>query len=650
MNLTTLDWWIVGIFLVVLLGLAVYTRRYTRSVSDYLAANRCAGRYLLTMGGGIAVFGAMSIVANFEKFYHAGFAASWWQWLLTPLSVIVAMSGWVAYRFRQTRAMTMAQFFEQRYSRKFRIFTGLLAWFSGVLNYGIAPGIVGRFLMYFCGLPPQFEWLGMTIPTLPMLMGGVLLISLAIALFGGFISVLITDFVQSQCFFFIFLAILGLLLFKFEWNEIIATLKAVPDGHSLINPFDQTAVRDFNMWFFMIFAFKLVYNCMGWQGAQSYNCAAKTAHEARMSRVLGEWRNVIMYLLYLMIPVCAYVLLHSPKYAEVAAEVQNQLQTISSEQLRSQMTVPVAMSKILPAGLMGLFVVSIIGGAIGSDDTVLHSFGSIFIQDAVMPFRKKPFSPKMHLLLLRLSVTFVAGFAFVWSLWFPIKDYIFMYMLLTGTLYLGGSGAAIIGGLYWKRGTTAGAWVAMIVGAVAAISGISLQIVWDKIPACLAIAPKCPVNGAWLAMISYLLSIIAYVWVSQLTCRKPFDLASLLHAGETIRTSKEHITFAQRIRHFLGVNEEFTRGDKIICYSQLGWTFFFFTIFLAGCLVNLFFDISDTIWSGWWRFTVWLSFGVGCFTLIWFFFGGIKDMRDLFRMLNGKQRDAHDDGWVDKEK
>ena len=81
---------------------------------------------------------------NFEKFYHAGFAASWWQWLLTPLSVIVAMSGWVAYRFRQTRAMTMAQFFEQRYSRKFRIFTGLLAWFSGVLNYGIAPGIVGR--------------------------------------------------------------------------------------------------------------------------------------------------------------------------------------------------------------------------------------------------------------------------------------------------------------------------------------------------------------------------------------------------------------------------------------------------------------------------------------------------------------------------
>ena len=195
MNLTALDWWIVGVFLAVLLGLAVYARRYTRSVSDYLAANRCAGRYLLTMGGGIAVFGAMSIVANFEKFYHAGFAASWWQWMLTPLAVIVAMSGWVAYRFRQTRAMTMAQFFEQRYSRKFRIFTGILAWFSGVLNYGIAPGIVGRFLMYFCGLPHQFDWLGMTIPTLPLLMAGVLLISLSIALFGGFISVLITFFI-----------------------------------------------------------------------------------------------------------------------------------------------------------------------------------------------------------------------------------------------------------------------------------------------------------------------------------------------------------------------------------------------------------------------------------------------------------------------
>ena len=650
MNMTLIDWWIVGVFLAVLLGLSIYARRYTRGVADFLAANRCAGRYLLTMGGGIAVFGAMSIVANFEKFFHAGFAASWWQWMLAPLSILVAMSGWVVYRYRQTNAMTMAQFFEMRYSRKFRIFTGILAWFSGILNYGIAPGIVARFLMYFCGLPQEFEVLGFDLQTFPLLMAGVLLISLSIALFGGFISVLITDFVQSQCFFFIFLAILGLLLFKFEWSEIINTLTSVPKGHSMINPFDQSEVRNFNMWFFMIFAFKMVYNCMGWQGAQSYNCAAKTPHEARMARVLGEWRNVIMYLLYLMIPICAYVLLNSPNYADVAVSAQEQLQGIANEQIRSQMTVPVAMSSILPAGLMGLFVVSIIGGAIGSDDTVLHAWGSIFIQDAIMPFRKKPFAPKTHLLLLRISVSFVALFAFCWSMWFPIKDYIFMYMLLTGTLYLGGSGAVIIGGLYWKRGTTAGAWAAMITGAVTAITGITLQVVWEKIPGCIEVAPKFPINGAWLAMISYLLSIIAYIGVSLLTCRQPCDLDKLLHRDEQEKVETPRLNFGDRIHSFLGVNKEFTRGDKVICYAQLGWTFFFFAVFLIGCVAGAIFGIKDSIWSGWWLFTVWLSFAVGCITLVWFFVGGIKDLRDLFRVLNSKERDTADDGWVEGEK
>src|SRR5690606_35632282 len=126
MNLTITDWSIVAVAVAALCVIAIWIRRYTRSVSDFLAGNRCAGRYLLTLSEGMAAFGVVSIIANFEKFYQAGFAAFWWGKMLAPIAMIVAMSGWVAYRYRETRVFTMAQFFEVRYSRRFRIVAGML--------------------------------------------------------------------------------------------------------------------------------------------------------------------------------------------------------------------------------------------------------------------------------------------------------------------------------------------------------------------------------------------------------------------------------------------------------------------------------------------------------------------------------------------
>ncbi|HCD32697.1 MAG TPA: sodium:solute symporter, partial [Phycisphaerales bacterium] len=85
MKLTWIDWSIVLGFVGALTALAAYTKRYTKSVSDFLAADRCAGRYLLTMSEGMAGLGAASVIANFEKFYKAGFAASWWGLMLAPI-------------------------------------------------------------------------------------------------------------------------------------------------------------------------------------------------------------------------------------------------------------------------------------------------------------------------------------------------------------------------------------------------------------------------------------------------------------------------------------------------------------------------------------------------------------------------------------
>ncbi|MDR1282337.1 MAG: sodium:solute symporter [Opitutaceae bacterium] len=655
MNLTFLDWSIVAAAAITLSVIAVWIRRYTRSVSDFLAANRCAGRYLLTLSEGIAAFGVTSIVANFEKFYQAGFAACWWGMMLAPVAMLIAMSGWVAYRFRETRALTMAQFFEMRYSRRFRVFAGILTWVSGVFNYGVFPGIVANFFIHFCGLPQTVTIAGVEVRTLLVIMALFLGMALLLVFAGGMVAVMVTDFFQAQFMNIVFLILMGVVFYKVGWGHTVEALSATVPGKSLLDPFDQSEISDFNFWFFAIFAFKAFYNCLGWQGTSGYNASARTPHEAKMARVLAEWRNGVTYLMLMVLPIAAWVVLHHAGYESVRQTAQTALARIDDAQTATQMTVPVTLVALLPAGITGLLAAAMAMAAVATDDSCLHSWGSIFVQDVVLPFRhgKPPLSQRAHLFLLRASIVFVAVFAFCWSAFFPLRDYLFMYFLLTGTIYLGGSGAVIIGGLYWKRGTTAGACTAMIAGCGIAVTGISLQAAWPHVPAFVALAPKFPVNGAWLAMISCGASIAGYVLVSLLTCRTPANLDRILHrgpyavAGDAPANSAAAPQSATgglpRWKRVLGFTGSFTRGDNIIYFFKLGWTGFWTLLFVLGTAFGLTIGFGKGTWAGYWLFVILLSAVVGTGTIIWFLWGGTRDLFALVRLLREKQRNARDD-------
>jgi len=147
-----IDYAITLIPFVIVMIVSWSTRRYVRSVADFMSASRCAGRYLVCNAAGAAAFGAVSAVAMFEYLYKTGFALNWWQQLSVPVGMVLTLTGFVIYRYRETRVMTMAQFFEIRYSKKFRVFAGILAFVSGVLNYGIFPAVGARFFVNYCGL------------------------------------------------------------------------------------------------------------------------------------------------------------------------------------------------------------------------------------------------------------------------------------------------------------------------------------------------------------------------------------------------------------------------------------------------------------------------------------------------------------------
>ena len=145
-----------------------HTRRYVKSVADFMSASRCAGRYLICASAGEAAFGAVSAVAIFERTYKVGFALSWWTALSIPIGLFITLSGYVIYRYRETRVMTLAQFFEIRYNRSFRVLAGVLAFVSGVLNFGVFPAVAARFFVNYCGFPQLLTVFGLSVPTYGM--------------------------------------------------------------------------------------------------------------------------------------------------------------------------------------------------------------------------------------------------------------------------------------------------------------------------------------------------------------------------------------------------------------------------------------------------------------------------------------------------
>lgn len=636
MNLTGLDWSIVAVLMALMLAGVIFSRSYMRSVADFLVAGRTAGRYVISLSQGMAALGAITIVGTLEMNYVAGFSMAWWGMTMGVVILVITVSGWVIYRFRQTRALTLAQFFERRYSRNFRIFAGLIAFFSGIINFGIFPAVGARFFIHFCGFPETVVFLGLAVPTFALTMAVLLGLALFFVFSGGQIAVIITDFIQGLFVNAVFLVLILYLLTAFNWESIFAGLAQAPENASLINPFKTSHVEDFNFWYFLIGVVGVIYGAMSWQGTQGYNTSAKSAHEAKMGSVLGNWRGLPQTLMMMFVPIIAYAVMHNPEFSQIAANVEAAIGGVESTAIQSQLRIPYILRNLLPVGLIGAFTAVMLAAFISTHDTYLHSWGCIFIQDVILPFRKKPFTPKQHLRVLRIAIVGVAVFIFMFSLLFKQSQYIFLFFAITGAIFAGGSGAVIIGGLYWKRGTTAAAWSAMLTGSSIAVGGIIVH----------QLADDFFINGQMFWAIAMGASLIVYVMVSLLGKQEVANLDKLLHRGAYAIEEETRVVnpLPRRGLRLLGMGREFTRGDRFIYLASYVWTGLWTLVFIVGTVYNLSHEVSDATWIQFWKIFVYIHVIVSVVVVVWFAIGGVKDLREMFRMLAIRQRDDTDDG------
>lgn len=347
------------------------------------------------------------------------------------------------------------------------------------------------------------------------------------------------------------------------------------------------------------------------------------------------------------------------------------------------MLVPVAIRDILPMGITGIFCALMIFLMVSTDTTYMHSWGSILVQDFIVPLRRKAFSPARQIRALRYAITGVCLFAFLFSLFFAQIDYILMFFTITGAIWAG-AGVVITLGLYWKRGTTAGAYAALVSGAVIALSGILAQQFWashlypllqrqnlvDAVGKLLynlsspfhpyivwtMDAHKFPINSAEISFLAIVTTVLLYVVISLLTCREPFNMDRMLHRGIYSDSGKVVEKSSLRsIRQFfllkiLGIDSQYSRGDKILAWSVFLYSFgyAFGLCFLAVVVWNKFTPWPLEWWGHYFFLKNLLVAGlIGIISTFWFGICGTKDLFQLFRDLEARENDVLDDGRVE---
>jgi solute:Na+ symporter, SSS family len=712
-----IDWVVVVVPLLGILGVAYYTQRFVRGVADYISAGRCAGRYLLTSASGEAGAGVTNTVGNVEKYMLTGFVALFWDSLITPILLILAITGFVTYRYRQTRVLTLAQFFEERYSRRFRLFIGYVIFVAGALNYAVFPLASCLFFKAFLGLPDSFTFWGFAVSTNVVIMLSYLSVTLTMICFGGQVTLMITDCVEGIFSHLAYLVIIGVIFSMVSWQQMVdvmtgivpaamnqggAALMAIAPQHSPIDPFDAFEVKDFNFYAVLLGMFGTAYLCGAWQGGHGFRSSALTPHEGRMAGILGSWRNYARGLMLLVVAIGSLTYLRHPDFADRANPLKARIAAVptpsgkqaptvsdatpvgsqawfegrslknasgaplkSEDYQRQRQQAPfMALADMLPMGVKGLLLVVMIMGLIAGDGNHIISWSSVFVQDCVMPFRRKPFSQAQHMTVLRLGAIGVAAVAFCISLVLPLSTPIWIWWSVTGAIYNGGAGAILIGGLYWKRGTVQGAWSAVLLGLPLSLATVTISNNWWNTKTMLLHAgfPAAISSGFWLSFFVSVFCILAYVSVSWLTCVTPYDIKNRLARGhEDVDGPVKRQPLFKRL---IGIDEHFTSSDRLIAIL-----IFSYAMVMVGLVVFMVFwqfgmprllDLAGYAPSvaeglrlgkhGW--AVLWLSIGIvipgviAIVTMVWFSIGTVVDMKKFFKIMAVRIRDEHDDGTV----
>ena len=459
--LGVIDWIVVAIYFLILVGIVYYTSGKQDSAEDYFLAGRNVGWFVIGASLFASNVGSEHIVGLAGSGATSGMGMAHWElhaWALIML-------GWIFVPFYYTSGVsTMPEFLEKRFSSTTRWVLSLVSLAAYVLTKVsvtvYAGAIVFKTLLpETFGSPENAFWVGAF--TTVILTG-------FYTVFGGFRAVLFTDAAQA------FILLLGSALITIIGLNRLG-------GWSELQSFASTNVADFALWRPMndpdfpwlgiLMASPIIgiwYWCTD-QYIVQRTLAAKNLTTARRGAIWGGFLKIWPVMIFL-IPGMIGAALHSKGVINLPL---NSAGSIDGDRVFATMVV-----EMLPIGLRGLVIGGLLAALMSSLSSLFNSSASLFTYDVYQKLFPRTSSQRLVTVGRVATVVVVV----LGLLWIPVmaafSEKVGLYQYLQSVQgYLAPPITAVfLLGLFYARTNSAGAIAGLVLGFAAGMSKLAIEI------------------------------------------------------------------------------------------------------------------------------------------------------------------------------
>lgn len=464
-----LDWIVIGIFAMALIGIVVWVMRQKQDSSgDYFLAGRDATWIAIGASIFASNIGSEHLIGLAGAGASSGMAMAHWEiqgWMILIL-------GWVFVPFySRSMVLTMPEFLERRYNPQSRTILSLISLISYVLTkVAVTVYAGGLVFQQVFGIKElwgiDFFWIAAI---------GLVLITALYTVIGGMKSVLYTSVLQTPILLLgsLIIVVLGLKELG-GWNEMMTIVRATPVndyGDSMANLIRSNSDANFP-WLGVFIGSSIIgfwYWCTDQYIVQRV-LSGKNETQARRGTIFGAYLKLTPVFIFLIPGMIAFAL-HS--------KTGTFLPELANGNPNSDAAFPTLVAKLLPAGIKGLVVAGILAALMSSLASLFNSSAMLFTIDFYKRF--KPSATEKQLLSTGRIATVVI--VVLGILWIPVMksvgDVLYAYLQDVQSVLAPGIAAAFLLGVVSKKVTPqAGLW-GLISGFVVGLTRLGAKVFYS---------------------------------------------------------------------------------------------------------------------------------------------------------------------------
>jgi SSS family solute:Na+ symporter len=540
-----IDYVILVVYFLFVIGIGWALRRYTRTSEDFFLSGRSIPAWIAGLAFLSANLGAQEMIGMAASGAKYGIATSHFYWVgAIPAMVFVGV--FMMPFYYGSRARSVPEYLKLRFDEKTRAFNAISFATMTVFSSGISMYALAKLLELLLGWDFNVSlWVS----------GGIVL---AYIYLGGLTSAIYNEVLQ---FFLIVLGFAPLVYLGLSnvggWDGLVAKLQPVATSkgfeadawtsswaHMTSPQANPMGVEWFGMVMGLGFVLSFGYWCTDFLVVQRA-MAANSMSAARRTPLIAAVPKMLFPFLIIFPGMIAIALAESgsgfalPKMADGSWDYT--------------MVIPAMLAHYFPPGVLGLGLTALMASFMSGMAGNVTAFNTVWTYDIYQSYVRKDASDEHLLWVGRMTTVFgilaSLGTAYLATQFNNIMDFLqLVFAFVNAPLF-----ATFLLGMFWKRSTGHGAFSGLVLGTAAAAfhhgltlpAGAAAGIKGGWLAAApMHVYPSEMAQNFWTAIWAWTVCFLATIAISLLTAQKKTDadLTGLVYSL-TPRPKEEHLPF-----------------------------------------------------------------------------------------------------------